>query len=516
MRISIPWTGAVLLFSNLILAQFAWPSSQSHPATAREVLIGSISPHPEAAAAAAHDDAKKNWSRLNLTATEKPFGVDFANFVGAHGQTFIEFYIQISYDRLSFIRDGKTFRAAYDIDFYIEDAAGNLLQTQSALDEISAANYDETTRPDKSRVTLLSAGLRPGNYRWRAVITDRENAKNYTTISKFSVRDFSGQNLAVSDLQFSRNIQVDSSQSVFVKHNRRIEPNVSRAYGQFVGQLFVYYEIYNLAEPRAATRDSAFLQTAAADSFQTLYIIRNEMGEEVKQLWKFSRKPGTSCVQSVVLPIADLKSGHYTLTARIFDNANGCYAESSSRFAVQWDVLSFKDQKYEDILETLRGVANTDELNRLKLLPAAERQRGLFEFWQRRDPTPGTPRNEAMEEHYRRIDFANAHFKWRQGKGWKSPQGQTYLAYGPPDNVRRFNFAGLNRVNEGLSMPGWSSEMRQEYNALATTGRASLFNSEYEIWEYGELNRRFIFVDARGVGTYELVDPLVLGALGLR
>jgi GWxTD domain-containing protein len=42
----------------------------------------------------------------------------------------------------------------------------------------------------------------------------------------------------------------------------------------------------------------------------------------------------------------------------------------------------------------------------------SERDRDLFveEFWKQRDPTPGTPRNEFRDEHYRRIEFANQTF----------------------------------------------------------------------------------------------------------
>ena len=37
----------------------------------------------------------------------------------------------------------------------------------------------------------------------------------------------------------------------------------------------------------------------------------------------------------------------------------------------------------------------------------AEREHFIEQFWQRRDPTPGTVENELKEEHYRRIQYAN-------------------------------------------------------------------------------------------------------------
>src|SRR5512136_1971269 len=38
-----------------------------------------------------------------------------------------------------------------------------------------------------------------------------------------------------------------------------------------------------------------------------------------------------------------------------------------------------------------------------------DRERDIFieAFWKQRDPTPGTPQNEAQEEHQRRLDYAN-------------------------------------------------------------------------------------------------------------
>ena len=39
-----------------------------------------------------------------------------------------------------------------------------------------------------------------------------------------------------------------------------------------------------------------------------------------------------------------------------------------------------------------------------------EREHFIEQFWERRDPTPGTPENEFKEEHYRRIAYANEHF----------------------------------------------------------------------------------------------------------
>lgn len=66
----------------------------------------------------------------------------------------------------------------------------------------------------------------------------------------------------------------------------------------------------------------------------------------------------------------------------------------------------------------------------------AEREAFIGQFWERRDPTPGTDINEMKEEHYRRIAYANERF-WEKGKeaGWQTERGRTYILFGPPDEM---------------------------------------------------------------------------------
>lgn len=72
----------------------------------------------------------------------------------------------------------------------------------------------------------------------------------------------------------------------------------------------------------------------------------------------------------------------------------------------------------------------------------SEREHFIEQFWERRDPTPGTIENEFKEEHYRRIAYANQHFAPPSGlAGWKTDRGRVYIVYGPPDEIEdhRYN-----------------------------------------------------------------------------
>jgi GWxTD domain-containing protein len=76
----------------------------------------------------------------------------------------------------------------------------------------------------------------------------------------------------------------------------------------------------------------------------------------------------------------------------------------------------------------------------------AERDSFIEQFWQRRDPTPGTAENEFKEEHYRRIAYANEHFATTNVPslaGWKTDRGRIYITFGPPDEIEDHSSGGF-------------------------------------------------------------------------
>ena len=99
-------------------------------------------------------------------------------------------------------------------------------------------------------------------------------------------------------------------------------------------------------------------------------------------------------------------------------------------------------QKYKNWLEKdVFYVITSKEKSVFKQLEN-DRQRDLFirEFWRHRDPSPGTPRNEFREEHYRRLAVADRLFSRGTNKpGWKTDRGRIYIILGPPINRQYFN-----------------------------------------------------------------------------
>ena len=90
-----------------------------------------------------------------------------------------------------------------------------------------------------------------------------------------------------------------------------------------------------------------------------------------------------------------------------------------------------------------------------------DRERDIFieAFWKQRDPSPGTERNEFKEEHYRRLEYANAFYgRSTPLPGWKTDRGRIYIILGPPKNIESYDqvtnvFPDGNLVLSGRPRP---------------------------------------------------------------
>jgi GWxTD domain-containing protein len=114
-----------------------------------------------------------------------------------------------------------------------------------------------------------------------------------------------------------------------------------------------------------------------------------------------------------------------------------------------------------------------------KLTTDEERNKFIEQFWLRR-VTPGSSPEKVKEEHYRRIAYANEHFRAPSGRsGWKTDRGHMYILYGPPDELESHPKAGAQ-----TSYP-------------------------FEAWKYRHVegigdDLFFKFIDPTGTGDYRL------------
>ena len=152
------------------------------------------------------------------------------------------------------------------------------------------------------------------------------------------------------------------------------------------------------------------------------------------------------------------------------------------------DELRSLDDEARERVEDISLVAGPDEMAAYKSLPEEERERYVRAFWQKRDPTPASPGNERLVEHYRRVVYALHNYP-SEKRGWDR-RGDVYIRYGEPahiskhDDIRFETDQRVVRVRERL-MRVLSSEAREEIIARAGRYRTSTRDREI-VGEYGQ------------------------------
>jgi GWxTD domain-containing protein len=120
----------------------------------------------------------------------------------------------------------------------------------------------------------------------------------------------------------------------------------------------------------------------------------------------------------------------------------------------------------------------------LQLSNDREREMFIEAFWKARDTDPSTPQNEAKDEHYRRIKYANENFgRGLSAGGWRSDRGRIYITLGEPKQIEKYE--NLSNV---YPMLVWF------YSGLATTSLPSSFN--------------IVFFKPNDAGDYILYSPM--------
>ncbi len=89
----------------------------------------------------------------------------------------------------------------------------------------------------------------------------------------------------------------------------------------------------------------------------------------------------------------------------------------------------------------------TDEERKefLALTTDDEREKFMEEFWAIRNPKHGSDTNPYKDEHYARIEYANAHFGLESSTpGWRTDMGRAYILFGAPTS--RHPFVGYSQI----------------------------------------------------------------------
>jgi len=412
------------------------------------------------------------------------------SFRPEEGRTEVNAFVQVPYAMMGPTVEGEGGALSYQVTVRVTDSTG-LTLLQNAWQNHAPA---EVRSPDASAVDMVHFSIAPGRYRLEVAVVDSVSGRR--AASAVDLEGFAAAPPA-SDLLLSPQIRPATATDT-------VPRPAELRWGKMLVTAAARLELtplrptaYYLLEAYSGKEEKGTLSLRVTDSTG-------------KVLVRTPATPVTVPLGGGVLKgqvdLAGLPGGTYTMTAAlslsqsversaVFTMAN--IGETLTRTVARREANKVTDEGYFAAMaaaeldaaeEPLAVIAKSGELRAYdKTLSANAKRRFLTDFWQRRDPSPGTPRNESRDAFYQAIVYANEHYRegGRTRPGWKSDRGRIFLKNGPPDET-------LQREQQALAPP-------------------------YEVWRYRTgKDRWYCFVDrSRGVGLFQLIHSNDVNESGL-
>ena len=368
------------------------------------------------------------------------------------GLSRLNIYIEIPYDELQFLKQDKYFKAKYEVSVVIFDDDGEQVDGKIWQEEVVVDRYELTNSRKLYSFTHNDCHLKPNEYRISIGLMDMDSKKTGNRKSVFRLRDFNKEELSVSDLTLTDNVGIDS---LGVKS---IHPQVADCIRATGTELYCYFEIYS--------------KDTNENKFEISYFIKNYKSQKVEERKYLRLKDGSRTMEYFKIDKNKLSHGKYLIELSV---KQGKYSDSIKKiFIVRWTGIPSTVADLSSAVQQLKYIAKQEEIDNIKNAPQSEQLEKFEKFWEKRDPTPGTAKNELMDEYYNRVEYSNENFSAFK-EGWRTDMGMIYIIFGPPNDIERHPF-------------------ERGYKP-------------FEIWYYYHINRQFIFVDETGFGEYRLRNP---------
>ncbi|GMQ81670.1 MAG: hypothetical protein BMS9Abin05_1105 [Rhodothermia bacterium] len=386
----------------------------------------------------------------------------------------VDVYAQIGYSRLNFINTANGFSSSYEVSFdAIElsdnDRLRNVVLSRTWDGNVVVDTYSRTQSDDQADFTTQSFELKPGRYVFEFELIDKNSNQAYVREVPATVRSFNATT-AISDLTLLESYDAETF---------AIIPLVDQQISTSDAGFQVFYEVYSEMAQDVTIRREVFRtlkNSVVALPMSWTGSRVEEADKSVFQEEELTPVPAGKSQHLVTIPVDDLKAGVYIVRISLLGSDGESLDAAEKSFLAHWTGLLAHIKDIDDAIQQLENYAKRKELNFILDAPNRVQKMERFQnFWDKRDPTPNTKRNEKMEEYYYRVAAANRQYSAVQ-EGWKTDRGFVFIRYGEPDFIER---------------------------------KPHSFNYEpYEIWIYERIGRQFIFIDKTGFGDFELLVPV--------
>jgi len=372
----------------------------------------------------------------------------------------IDVYIVIPYQLLTFEKLGENFIANIDIDITITDKDKNKVDYKHIKKTIATSDYRQSQgAAGEFYKTFFRFAVDKGTYDVTATVKDEFSNNIYEREREVTVIDFNRFTFSLSGILLLSQIEE-------IDGKYKITPFISDNIGAINSDFFAFFELYNENAPKTVKIGYRLLKKDEV-------VLVGELKEgnvKVGNNQNFIRIDASKMSLS----------GEYIVQIVAYDPSATEHEDKKVLAITQRSIkhhetlISFLEEDINKAVKMLRYVATDSEIEKIEKAKTDDLKREkLALFWKELDPTPNTVFNEAMNEYYQRIKYANEQFK-SYTEGWLTDMGMVYVVLGPPIQVEKQSSLGSN--------------------------------AQYRLWQYSG-NRTFLFADRNGFGNYRLERP---------
>ncbi len=396
--------------------------------------------------------AQPENSSLVLNHYSPNFFIDFLDYKSNFpGKTKVDVLIQLPYSSVQFIKEGKSFLSRYTIFLTFYDGNKNNVMFEKIWKEsIETEDFEETYSSQNFNISHRSFDLTPEKYVVVCAVEDMNSGQRILFETELRVRKL--EDVDISDIMFIKSIMQTENGSEIV-------PNVSNVLASNERNVTMLYEIYSDKDQSVSVKHTITDQSRDINHYNFV---------------TFQLNKGLNTLQPELKDIP-LKLGEFIMLVEVEDTDENKICSTGKNFRATIDGFPKTIVDLDEAIKQMKYFVNESKIDSLlDISDYDQRLKEFIAFWKEKDPSPQTLENELLNEYYRRIDYANKNFKGFY-EGWRTDMGMVYVTLGPPNQVNR--------------------------------EPVSIDSKPYEIWDYYDINRRFLFVDHTGFGDYRLENP---------
>jgi len=378
------------------------------------------------------------------------FNYDFAvTPLATRDSISIDIVIQVPFNAIQFVKKDSIFSGKYEVSVMLLDEKEVNVISKIWTQTLRTVNFTETYSTEHFDINKLTYMISPSIYTLSIGILDLDTRKSTFRKKEINLKDFYKKSITLSNINLIESSIADSNgKSTDIPSitgrliDQRNEFDISFYLLSDGGHGTIKYSVYNMSK-----------KVVAEDE------IERDFSKGVEY-------------QKLSIPRTDLTYSKYRLVLKVKIGSEESTAEKIIQ--IRWVGMSNMIDNLEAAIDQLKYIAGTNIIKKMKKAGEKEKKDLFLEYWNKKDPTPGTKENELMNEYYRRVSYSNQNFSGYLD-GWKTDMGMVFILFGAPNDIERHPF--------------------------------ELQTKPYEIWYYYELNRTFVFVDETGFGEYRLITP---------